>query len=364
VGVYRYCIRVGYEPTIPNQWAIGSVGVSMFFRRGTHSCGGNFVYLASTEKACPVSTISQGSTMNKSKAPAEIPAKAFELYDQYAHGAIDRSQFLSGLTSVAVGGLTAASLLGVLLPDYANAEQISFNDPDISAAYREFDSPDGHGKGRGYLVYPAALSEKIAVVLVVHENRGLNPYIEDVARRLAKAGFIAFAPDALFPVGGYPGNDDTGRSLQTSLAPEKVIADLKAAAKFAKAIDKGNGKLGIVGFCFGGAIANRLAVEMPDVIDAAVPFYGSPAAPEKLAQLKAPLQIHLGELDKRVNDEYPAYEAALKKQNADFEIFIYMNANHGFHNDSTPRYDEKAAELAWSRTLAFFNKHLQSSSSL
>lgn len=296
--------------------------------------------------------------MSKKVAPPEIPAKAFELYDQYAHGVIDRRQFLTGLTSVAVGGLTAASLMGALLPDYAQAQQVSFNDPDITAAYREFDSPDGHGKGRGYLVMPKELKAKAATVLVVHENRGLNPYIEDVARRLAKAGFIAFAPDALFPVGGYPGNDDTGRSLQASLEPAKVIADLKAAARFVKAHEQGNGKLGVVGFCFGGAIANRFAVEMPDEVNAAVPFYGSPADISKVGQLKAPLQIHLGELDKRINDQYPAYEAALKERKAKYEIFIYPGANHGFHNDSTPRYDEKAAELAWSRTVAFFKTHL------
>lgn len=296
--------------------------------------------------------------MSENKPHSAIPHKAFELYDQYAHGAIDRRQFLTGLTSVAVGGLTVAGLMGALLPDYAQAEQVSFNDPDINATYREFDSPDGHGKGRGYLVYPAGLTRKAPAVLVVHENRGLNPYIEDVARRLAKAGFIAFAPDALYPVGGYPGNDDDGRSMQASLSAEKVVADLKAAAKFTKTIEHSNGKLGIVGFCFGGAIANRFAIEMPDVIDAAVPYYGSPGDSAKVKQLKAPLQIHLGELDTRINEQYPPYEAALKQHKADFEIFIYSGANHGFHNDSTPRYDEKAAALAWSRTIAFFTKHL------
>ncbi len=287
-----------------------------------------------------------------------IPAAAFELYDQYAHGGIDRRQLLTGLAAVAVGGVTATALLDALLPDYAQAQQVSFNDPDIRAVYQEFPSPQGHGAGRGYLVQPASLTGHAATVLVIHENRGLNPYIEDVARRLAKAGFIAFAPDALHPVGGYPGNDDAGRELQAGLSRDKIVADLVAAAAYVKALEQGNGKLGVVGFCFGGAMANKLAVEHPELVDAAVPFYGSPADPDKVAQLRAPLLIQLAELDTRINEQYPAYEAALKEQGADYRIYVYPGTQHGFHNDSTPRYDADAAELAWSRTLEFFNKHL------
>src|SRR5690606_27179595 len=214
-----------------------------------------------------------------------------------------------GLAGISVGGLTAGSLLSALLPNYAQAQQVSFNDPAIQPRYQTFDSPKGHGEGRGYLVAPAGLEGNAPTVLVVHENRGLNPYIEDVARRLAKAGFIAFAPDALHPVGGYPGNDDTGRRLQAELDRDKIVEDLVAAARYVKGLEQGNGKLGIVGFCFGGAIANRLAVEHPDLIDAAVPFYGSPPDLHLVPQLKAPLQIHLGELDARINDQYPEYEA-------------------------------------------------------
>ncbi len=297
--------------------------------------------------------------MSKKDKQAEIPPQAFNLYDQYAHGMIDRRQFMAGLAGIAVGGMTAGSLLGALLPNYAQAQQVSFNDPEIQPRYQTFDSPKGHGEGRGYLVMPAGLEDKAPTVLVVHENRGLNPYIEDVARRLAKAGFIAFAPDALHPVGGYPGNDDTGRRLQSELDRDKIVADLVAAARYVKGLEQGNGKLGVVGFCFGGAIANRLAVEHPDLIDAAVPFYGSPPDLSLVPQLKAPLQIHLGELDTRINDQYPEYEAALKAHDANYDIFIYPGAHHGFHNDSTPRYNPEAAKLAWERTIAFFDKHLK-----
>jgi carboxymethylenebutenolidase len=294
----------------------------------------------------------------KNPETVPIPPQAYALYDQYAHGQIDRRQFVSSLSGL-VGAAATAGLLGALLPNYSLAEQVSFNDPTIIAEYKEFDSPQGHGKGRGYLVYPRELKEKVPAVLVVHENRGLNPYIEDVARRLAKAGFVAFAPDALFTVGGYPGNDDTGRTLQTNLNPEKINQDFFAAARFLKTLDKNSGKVGVVGFCFGGAMANRLAVELPDIINAAVPFYGSAPDLAKVAQIKAPLLIHMGELDQRINDQWPAYEEALKKHKVQYQAFIYPKANHGFHNDSTPRYDAKAAELAWARTVEFFNKNLR-----
>lgn len=298
--------------------------------------------------------------MTQSKPPIKIPQQALELYDNYAHGAIDRRRFLTALTAIAGGSAAATSLLGAILPNYALANQVSFNDENIKASYATFSSPQGHGQGRGYLVHPTKAAAPAPVVLVVHENRGLNPYIEDVARRLAKSGFIAFAPDALFPVGGYPGNDDDGRSLQAGLDREKVVQDLMAAAKFAKNLDQGNGKLGVVGFCFGGAIAQLLAADLPEVIDAAVPFYGSPPDLAKVGQIEAPLLIHLGELDKRVNDQYPPYEAELKRHEVAYQLFVYTGANHGFHNDSTPRYDAEAAKLAWDRTLAFFTQHLES----
>ena len=289
----------------------------------------------------------------------QIPQEAFDWYDEYAHGGIDRRTFLRRLGTLTVAGLTIGSVSSALLPNYALAEQISFTDKDIKATYAEFDSPDGHGKGRGYFVQPAGLEDtsKAPVVLVVHENRGLNPYVKDVARRLAKKGFVAFAPDALHPLGGYPGNDDDGRAMQKSLDRSKIEQDFIAAARFLKAHSMSNGKLGVVGFCFGGYVSNMLAAEIPDVIDAAVPFYGTPPK-ANIDKIKAPLMIQLGELDKRVNATWPDYETVLKAMDADYQAFIYEGANHGFHNDSTRRYDEANAELAWTRTIEFFNKHL------
>lgn len=288
-----------------------------------------------------------------------IPQEAFDWYDEYAHGLIDRRTFMARLATITTGTLTMGVLLSALMPDYARAEQVSFNDPDIKARYVTFPSPQGHGEGRGYLVTPSALTGTAPVVLVVHENRGLNPYIKDVARRLAKAGFVAFAPDALHPVGGYPGNDDEGRALQRSLDRAKIEQDFIAAAKFLKVHELSNGKLGAVGFCFGGYVVNMLAAAVPDTVDAVVPFYGTPAAKEIRKNIKAPLLIHLAELDTRVNSNWPEYEADLKANNVDYEMHMYPNANHGFHNDSTSRYDEENAELAWKRTLEFFTKHLK-----
>ena len=289
----------------------------------------------------------------------QIPQEAFDWYDEYAHGGIDRRTFLSRLGTLAVAGLTIGSVSSALIPNYALAEQISFTDKDIKATYAEFDSPEGHGKGRGYLVKPSGLEDtaKAPMVLVVHENRGLNPYIKDVARRLAKQGFVAFAPDALHPLGGYPGNDDDGRAMQKSLDRNKIEQDFIAAASFLKTHSMSNGKLGVVGFCFGGYVSNMLAAEMPDVINAAVPFYGTPAK-KNIDQIKAPLMLQFGELDKRVNKSWPDYETALKAIGADYQAFVYEGANHGFHNDSTGRYDEEKATLAWDRTLGFFKKHL------
>ncbi|GAB1620336.1 dienelactone hydrolase family protein [Agarivorans albus] len=287
-----------------------------------------------------------------------IPQEAFDWYDEYAHGLIDRRTFLARLSKLAAVGFSMAVLSSALLPNYALAEQVSFNDPDIKASFATFASPQGYGEGRGYLVMPANLEGKAPVVLVIHENRGLNPYVKDVARRLAKQGFIAFAPDALYSLGGYPGNDDEGRSMQKSLDRSKIEQDFLAAAQFLKKHDASNGKLGAVGFCFGGYVVNMLAARMGSELDAGVPFYGTPAAKELRANIKAPLQIQLAELDKRVNATWPEYEQDLLANKVDFKMHMYSKANHGFHNDSTGRYDEENAELAWNRTIAFFEQHL------
>ena len=287
-----------------------------------------------------------------------IPQEAFDWYDEYAHGFISRRIFMTRLSTLTTAGLTMGALLPLLMPDYAQADQVSFNDPDITARYETFLSPSGHGEGRGYLVSPAGLSAKAPAILVVHENRGLNPYIKDVTRRLAKTGFIAFAPDALFPLGGYPGNDDEGRAMQKSMQRAKIEQDFIAAAKFLKSNKLCNGKLGAVGFCFGGYIVNMLAASIPESLDAGVPFYGTPAAKEIRGNIRAPLLIQLAELDKRVNATWPEYQADLQKNNIDFTMHMYPHANHGFHNDSTGRYDQANAELAWSRTLAFFKQQL------
>lgn len=287
-----------------------------------------------------------------------IPQEAFDWYDEYAHGIIDRRTFMSRLSTLAAAGFSMSLLLGTLMPNYAQAEQVSFNDPAIKARYEVFPSPQGHGEGRGYLVVPTAVKEKAPAVLVIHENRGLNPYIADVARRLAKAGFVAFAPDALHPRGGYPGNDDEGRALQGAMDRAKIEQDFIAAAKFLKAHALCNGKLGAVGFCFGGYIVNMLAAAVPETLNAGVPFYGTPAAKELRKNIKAPLMIQLAELDQRVNDTWAEYEADLKAANVKYTMHMYPKCNHGFHNDSTGRYDEKNAQLAWDRTIAFFRENL------
>lgn len=294
----------------------------------------------------------------KAASPDTIPQEAFDWYDEYAHGLIDRRTFLDRLSTIVTASLTLGMILPVLMPDYALAEQVSFNDPDILAKYLTFPSPTGHGEGRGYFVTPKSIAGKGPVVLVVHENRGLNPYIKDVARRVAKAGFIAFAPDALYPLGGYPGNDDEGRAMQGSMDREKIEQDFIAAAHYLKAHELSSGKLGVVGFCFGGYIVNMLAAVMPDELDAGVPFYGTPAAKVLRKNVKGPLLLHFAELDTRVNASWPDYEAELKSNHVDYTMYMYPGVNHGFHNDSTGRYDEVNAELAWSRTIAFFNEHL------
>ncbi|EIO3937457.1 dienelactone hydrolase family protein [Vibrio vulnificus] len=300
-----------------------------------------------------------GKTSN-SATKQPIPQEAFDWYDEYAHGKIDRREFLNRLAGLAVLGFSVATLTEALLPDYAKAEQVSFNDPDIKASYQTFPSPKGHGEGKGYLVVPTQLTTPLPVVLVVHENRGLNPYIKDVARRLAKQGFVAFAPDALAPVGGYPGNDDQGRELQKNLDRAKIEQDFIAAAQYLKTHTLSNGKLGAVGFCFGGYVVNMLAAVMGEQLNAGVPFYGTPAEKSLRVDIKAPLQLHFAELDQRVNSTWPDYEQDLKAINARYNAFIYPKVNHGFHNDSTARYAPEEAELAWQRTVEFFRRELKS----
>ena len=292
------------------------------------------------------------------KINTKIPAEAFDWYDVCAHGGMDRRTFMKKLATLVAVGYSMTVLTSALLPNYALAEQVSFNDPDIKASYQTFASPLGHGKGQGYLVLPQNKVGQLPAVLVIHENRGLNPYVKDVARRLAKAGFLAFAPDALFPLGGYPGNDDEGRAMQKTLERTKIEQDFIAAANFLKSYKNSNGKLGAVGFCFGGYMVNYLAAVNSTLLNAGVPFYGTPAAKELRKNIKAPLLIQLGELDQRVNNTWPEYELDLKAINAPYQMHLYKNANHGFHNDSTARYDKENAELAWQRTLAFFNEKL------
>ena len=294
----------------------------------------------------------------KTPATQPIPQEAFDWYDEYAHGIIDRRTFMNKLSTLTGAGLTMGTLLGALMPDYAQAEQVSFNDPEIKATYATFDSPNGHGECRGYLVTPTAAKGKRPAVLVVHENRGLNPYVKDVARRAAKAGFVALAPDALYPLGGYPGNDDEGRAMQKSMDPAKLEQDFIAAAKFLKAHEATTEKLGAVGFCYGGYVVNMLAAAIPETLDAGVPFYGTPAAKELRKNIKGPLMIQLAELDGRVNASWPEYEEDLKANKVQYTMHMYPGANHGFHNDSTSRYDEEQAELAWKRTIAFFKENL------
>ncbi|WP_300517736.1 YghX family hydrolase [Aliiroseovarius sp.] len=294
---------------------------------------------------------------------ARMTAKDFDqelldLYDFYAHGIITKREFLDKAGRFAVGGLTAAMLLNMLSPDYALAEQVSFNDPDILPEYVAYPSPNGHGDVRAYQVKPAKATGPLPAVLVVHENRGLNPYIEDVARRVAKAGFLALAPDGLSSVGGYPGNDAEGRDLQRTVDRSKLMNDFFAAAEHLMSRPDSTGKVGAVGFCYGGGVCNALAVAYPELA-ASVPFYGRQASAGDVPRIRAPLLLHYAELDERINAGWPDYEAALIEHGKTYTAHIYPGVNHGFHNDSTPRYDEAAAELAWSRTMAFFEEHLR-----
>lgn len=289
---------------------------------------------------------------------ADFDQELLDLYDFYAHGKIAKREFLDRAGKFALGGLSAMTILSMLSPDYALAEQVGFNDPDITAKYITYSSPDGHGEVRGYSVAPANGAAPRPAVVVVHENRGLNPYIEDVARRVAKAGFIALAPDGLTSVGGYPGNDADGRELQSMVDREKLMNDFFAAYEFLAGHPDTTGKVGCVGFCYGGGVCNAMAVAYPELA-ASVPFYGRQARAEDVVRIQAPLLLHYAELDRRINQGWPVYEAALKEHGKTYTAYIYPGVNHGFHNDSTPRYDEAAAELAWERTIGFFNERLR-----
>ncbi len=297
-------------------------------------------------------------TPQRRMTAADFDQELLDLYDFYAHGKISKREFLDGAAKFAVGGLTAVALLDMLSPNYAMAEQVSFNDPDILPEYIMYPSPNGHGEVRAYLVKPANAQEPLPAVVVVHENRGLNPYIEDVARRVAKAGFIALAPDGLTSVGGYPGNDAEGRDLQRTVDGVKLMNDFFAAYEFLADHADTTGKVGCVGFCYGGGVCNAMAVAYPE-LGASVPFYGRQASAEDVPKIQAPLLLQYAELDTRINEGWPAYEAALQEHGKTYTAHIYPGVNHGFHNDSTPRYDEAAAELAWERTIAFFGEHLR-----
>ena len=287
--------------------------------------------------------------------PTDIPQGVYDLYDRYCHGDLSRRAFFDGLGKYAVGGLSVASLAACVMPDYSK-QQTAEADEELTAEMVEYDSPDGAGKMAGYLVRPVR-SVTLPGVLVVHENRGLNPHIKDVARRAAKTGYTAFAPDALYPLGGYPGNDDDGRALQARRESAAMLADFMAGAEFLRDHPTTNGKVGITGFCFGGAITNLMAVKQP-WLSCAVPFYGGWPSAEEAAQLQVPLQLHLAGLDDRVNAGWPAYKAALDAAGKPYEVYVYEGVNHGFHNDTTSRYDAAAASLAWRRTLDFFGQHL------
>ncbi|WP_312455271.1 YghX family hydrolase [Pseudescherichia sp.] len=291
----------------------------------------------------------------------DFPQELLDYYDYYAHGKISKREFLQLATRYAVGGMTALALFNLLKPNYALATQVEFTDPDILPEYIHYPSPNGHGEVRGYLVKPTKVEGKVPAVVVVHENRGLNPYIEDVARRVAKAGYIALAPDGLSSVGGYPGNDDEGRELQQKVDPTKLMNDFFAAVEFMQRHPDATGKVGITGFCYGGGVANAAAVAYPELA-CAVPFYGRQAPIADVPKINAPILLHYAQLDTRINEGWPAYEQALKANNKVYQAYIYPGVNHGFHNDSTPRYDQAAAELAWQRTLDWFKLYLTNNS--
>jgi len=296
--------------------------------------------------------------MERKKAN-EYPQELLNLFDRYVHGEMDRRSFIESAKKFAVGGMTATAIWESLRPNYAWAQQVPKDDARLHTESATVPSPQGNGSIRGYLVKPAKATGKLPGVLVVHENRGLNPYIEDVARRLGTENFIAFAPDGLTSVGGYPGDDEKGGAAFQKVDRAKMTEDFVAAARWLKARPDCTGKIGVVGFCYGGGIANTLAVRLGDDLAAAVPFYGAPPPADDVAKIKATILVHHGAMDTRLAGSWPAYEAALKANHVKYEGFVYEGAQHGFHNDTTPRYDEKNAKLAWERTLAVFNKTLR-----
>lgn len=287
----------------------------------------------------------------------DIKQEVFDLYDDYAHSRIGRREFIDKLSAYAVGGITLMSLLSFISPDYLGKIQISQDDDRLETRYITYESPNGGGTIRGLLAKPKGIDTPLPGVLVVHENRGLNPHIEDVCRRAALAGFLAFAPDALTPLGGYPGNDDDGRTLQSQRDRNEILEDFKAGFHHLKGLSECSGNVGVVGFCFGGWVSNMLAATEPE-LRASVPFYGGQPPEELVSEIQAPLLIHYAALDQRVNAGWPAYEAALQAQKKVYTVYTYPEVNHGFHNDTTPRYDEPAAKLAWERTIDFFKEYL------
>jgi len=296
--------------------------------------------------------------MERKKA-SDYPQELLDLFDLYVHGDIDRRGFFEGAKKFAVGGVTVAAIWESLRPNYAWAEQVPKNDSRLKTSYETVPSPQGNGSIKGYLVRPANATGKLPAVLVVHENRGLNPYIEDVARRLGTSGFMAFAPDGLTSVGGYPGDDEKGAAIFSKVDRQKMAEDFVAAALWLKNRPDSTGKLGAVGFCFGGGIVNNLAVRLGPDLAAGVPFYGAQPPAADAAKIKAPLLLHYGALDTRIDEGWPAFDAALTANHVTHTGYMYEGANHGFHNDTTPRYDEAAAKLAWQRTIDFFNKYLK-----
>lgn len=295
--------------------------------------------------------------MERKKA-SDFPPDVMKLFDFYVHGKIDRREFLECAAKFAVGGVTAAAMLESLQPNFALAQQVAANDPRINVGYLDYASAHGTGAMRGYMARPAGATQQLPGVLVIHENRGLNPYIEDVARRLALENFVAFAPDALSSLGGYPGDEDKARKLFSELDPAKMVEDFIAGFEFLKTRPECTGKVGAVGFCYGGGLVNTLATRLSDLA-AAVPFYGPQPSAADTAKIKAPMLLHYAGLDERIDAGWPAFEKALKANKIVYKEYMYPGVNHGFHNDTTPRYDEKAADLAWSRTLDFLNKYLR-----
>lgn len=287
----------------------------------------------------------------------DVKQEVFDLYDDYAHNRITRREFMQKLSIYAVGGVTVTSLMSFLMPDYMGSIQVAVDDPRITSKYITYPSPKGGGAIKALLCAPKDAQKKSGGVVVVHENRGLNPHIADVARRVALAGFVSLAPDALTPLGGYPGNDDDGRTLQSKRDKNEMLEDFISAFQYLKESALCNGKVGVVGFCFGGWIANMMAVRLPELA-AAVPFYGGQPPIAEVSHIQAPLLLHYAALDTRVNEGWPAYEQALKENKKDYTAFVYADANHGFHNDTTPRYDAGAAQLAWQRTIDFFKEKL------